>query len=395
MNADRNMVLLVARREYGTRVRERAFLVSLGVTLLIILAVVLVPRFVNSGHPSFDVGFAGDDSLRTAVVADGRPVDVQVHARTFPDAGAARAAVRSGDVDVAVLGGDTVVSDGDVDPKLAAVLGEAHRDMSTPDRLRARGIDPAKVTEALDVPPLRQVTLSGSQDDAARRGIAFLGVIILFGQLIAYGNWVAFGVVEEKSSRVVELLLAALKPWQLLGGKILGIGALALTQLVIVSGVGLGAGIASGAVHPQAEAFGIIAQVFAWFVLAYAFFSSAYAAAASRVSRQEELNNVTGPMTMVLMVSYFAAIYIQSHPRGALAEVASMVPPFSAMTMPARSAAGQAPGWQVLLAVVLMLVATAALVRLSGRVYANAILRTGARVGFAEAFRGAREPSAA
>lgn len=204
---------------------------------------------------------------------------------------------------------------------------------------------------------------------------------------MGYGNWVAFGVVEEKSSRVVELLLATLRPWQLLAGKILGIGALALGQLVVVTGTGLGAALLTGAVHIPSDGYGIIAQVFAWFVLGYAFFASAYAAAAALVSRQEELNNVTGPMTLVLMASYFLAIFVSQSPKGTRAHVASLVPPFSAMTMPARAAAGLVPGWEVVLAVVLMLVATAVLVRLSGRVYAGAVLRTGARVKVGEALR--------
>jgi ABC-type Na+ efflux pump, permease component len=237
------------------------------------------------------------------------------------------------------------------------------------------------------------VTLPGTDDNGVRKGIAFVAVIILFGQLIGYGTWVAFGVVEEKSSRVVEILLATLRPWQLLAGKILGIGALALGQLVLVTGVGLAAAVGIGTVSLPAQALGIVGQVLAWFVLGYAFFSSAYAAAACRVSRQEELNNVTGPMTLVLMVSYLVAIYAIRQPKGVLAQVASLVPPFSAMTMPTRTAVGQVAGWQVGLAIALMLAATAALVWLSGRIYAGAILRTGARVRFFDALRGAREPS--
>lgn len=389
------MVLLVARREITSRIRERAFLISSGITVLIVLAVVLVPQFVNSGGTSFDVALAsgGDTSLRPALVAAGNSAGVRLRTKDYPDIGAARGAVRDGDADAAVVGGDTVISDGSLDPKLAAVLTQAHRDVSTQDRLRERGIDPVAVAEALDVPALRQVQIAGSQDNADRRAIALVGVIILFGQLIGYGNWVAFGVVEEKSSRVVELLLATLRPWQLLAGKILGIGVLAIGQLVLVSVVGLVAAVGTGSVGFHSGAVGIVGQVFAWFVLGYAFYSSAYAAAAARVSRQEELNNVTGPMTLVLMVSYFGAIYAAQHPKGTLAQVASLVPPFSAMTMPTRTAAGQASGWQVGLAIGLMVVATVLLVRLSGRIYAGTILRTGARVKWSDALRAAREPT--
>lgn len=390
------MVWLVARREVTSRIRERAFLVSTGITLLIVLAVVVVPRLVDSGHASFRVALTGTgrNPIGAALAAAGRPVGVGVHTRTYPDAAAAREAVRTGDADAALLNGDTVVSDGDLDVDLAAVLDRAHQAVATRQRLRERGISPTAVAQALDIPPLRKVTLAGGADHSARRRVAVVGVIVLFGQLIGYGNWVAFGVVEEKSSRVVELLLATVRPWQLLAGKILGIGVLALGQLVLISVVGLGAAVVEGTVRFDPATVGVVGQVFAWFVLGYAFYSSAYAAAASRVSRQEELNNVTGPMTLVLMVSYFVAIYAAQHPSGALGRAASLVPPFSAMTMPTRTAVGRATGWQVALAIGLMLAATALLVRLSGRIYANTILRTGARVPLTEALR-TREPSAA
>ena len=390
-----DMVWLVARREITSRIRERGFLISSAITMLVILAIVIVPRFVGGGNTSFDLAVTGPASTAIVPALDtaGTSAGVEVRVRTYPDQQAARAAVRDGHADAALLDGDTVVSDGEPDSRLAAVLAAAHRDVSTQARLAERDIDPAAVAEALDVPPLRMVTLPGTDDNGVRKGIAFVAVIILFGQLIGYGTWVAFGVVEEKSSRVVEILLATLRPWQLLAGKILGIGALALGQLVLVTGVGLAAAVGIGTVSLPAQALGIVGQVLAWFVLGYAFFSSAYAAAACRVSRQEELNNVTGPMTLVLMVSYLVAIYAIRQPKGVLAQVASLVPPFSAMTMPTRTAVGQVAGWQVGLAIALMLAATAALVWLSGRIYAGAILRTGARVRFFDALRGAREPS--
>jgi ABC-type Na+ efflux pump, permease component len=391
------VVWLVARREVTTRIRERSFLVSSAITLLALLAVVTVPRFVG-GTTSFDLAVAGPAStaIVPALEAAGTSADVRVRVRFYSDDQAARAAVRGGHADAALLDGDTVVSDREPDPRLAAVLTAAHRDVSAQARLAERGLDPAAVSEALDVPPLRMVALPGTgtdEDTDVRKGIAFVAVIILFGQLALYGAWVAFGVVEEKSSRVVELLLATLRPWQLLAGKILGIGTLALGQLVLVTGVALATAVGVGTVSLPVQAFGTLGQVFLWFVLGYAFFSSAYAAAACRVSRQEELSNVTGPMAMVLVGSYLVGLYAVQQPKGLLAQVASVVPPVSAITMPTRAAVVPVPGWQVASAIVLMVAATAALVWLSGRIYAGAILRTGARVGFREALRGSREPS--
>lgn len=393
----REMVWLVARREITGRIRERGFLVSSAITVLIVLAVVIVPGFLNKDHKSFDVALVGTQAARLEPVLGpiGKPHDVEVSSHGYADAGAARAAVRDGDVDAAVIN-DEVVSDGSLDAKLSQVLQDAHRAVLTEDRLREEGLDPQKVATALQVPLLRESTLSGdSEGDSARQGIAFIGTVLLFGQLIGYGTWVAFGVVEEKSSRVVELLLAAIRPWQLLAGKILGIGVLALSQLLVVSGAGLGAALAIGSVELPSDAYGIVASVLGWFVLGYAFFAAAYAAAASLVSRQEELSNVTSPMTMILVAGYVMGIFVTSSPNGGLAKVVSMIPPFSAMTMPARAAGGAVPGWQIALAVLLMVVATVGLIRLSGRIYAGAILRTGAKVRLLDAFRSAPAAAAA
>jgi ABC-2 type transport system permease protein len=387
-------VWLVARREVATRLRDRGFRTSVAVMVLVVLAVVLLPPLLARDRSSFDVALVGASSQRLGPGLAGLPAQggPTVHTRTYPDERAALDAVRAGRVDAAVVDGERVVSDGTVDATLAAALQSAHRRLAVLDRLRAQGVDQVAAATALDVVPLREVVLD--TDSAARRGVALLVVVVLFGQLVGYGNWIASGVVEEKSSRVVELLLAALRPWQLLAGKILGIGALALAQLLVVTGAGFGVALAAGTVHVPAGAYGVVAQSLGWFVLAFAFYASAYAAAAALVSRQEQLGNVTGPMTLVLTASYFAATVLSDAPGGTLARVASVVPPFSALSMPTRTAAGPVPGWEVALAVALMLAATAALVRLAGRIYAGAVLRTGARVRVREALRAAAERSA-
>ena len=207
--------------------------------------------------------------------------------------------------------------------------------------------------------------------------IAFLGVAVLYGLLILMGQYVAIGVVEEKSSRVVELLLSTIKPWQLLAGKVIGLGLLGLAQLLVVCVAGLSAAIAFDVVAVPGDAIGTMAQVIGWFVLGYAFYAAVFAAGAALVSRQEDLQSVLLPMITLLVAAFFVAITAAQNPDGLLARITSFVPALSPMVMPVRSAAGNVAWWELVVAVGLMLAAIAAVIRLGGRIYAGALLRMG------------------
>jgi ABC-2 type transport system permease protein len=133
-----------------------------------------------------------------------------------------------------------------------------------------------------------------------------------------------------------------------------------------------------------------VVTVVAWFVLGYAFYASVFAAAASLVSRQEDLGSVITPASILLVLGFVIAIQSAQDPSSTLAMVTSYVPGLSPMVMPVRQAAGDAAWWEVALAVASMLVAIAAIVRIGGRVYAGALLRTGGKVKFREALKAER-----
>jgi ABC-2 type transport system permease protein len=385
---------LIARREITTRVRERGFQVSVAVTLIIIVGVIIILKVVNGGTKHFDVAVSGANAgaLTAAVRQVPLPAQTRVRVKTYPSADAARTAVRHGKVDAAFDGGPTVVVKSNLDSKLQSVLDATRSAVVAGQRLQQAGIDPAAVAKALAVPHLSVHKLTGGGKDAdAKKAIAYIGVIMLYGQLIAFGMWVAMGVVEEKSSRVVELLLATVRPWQLLAGKIIGVGLVGFLQLLLTAVVGLIVGRATGMIDLQAGVVGTVLDLLAWFVLGYAFYACAFAAAGSLVSRQEELQNTVSPLSLLLVASFVLSFQAISNPGGGLDKVLSIVPPFSAMIMPPRVAGGAAPGWQIVLAVLLMLLAIVALVRLSARIYANAVLRSGARVRWADALRGTPE----
>jgi ABC-2 type transport system permease protein len=382
-------IRLVARREFTERLRDRSFLISTAITVLILLAVAVLPRLLGFGEaPTFDVATTGPraDAERAAIEAQAAAFDVDVQLRDVDNAGAARSQVDDGTLDAAVVGDEVVVKE-DLDTELGNVLQSAHSSVVSAEQLADAGIDPGQVQQALEVPPLAVDAIDPPEEGADTRSqLAFVGTLLLYGQLVGYGFWVALGVVEEKSSRVVEVLLSAIPARALLAGKVIGIGLLGLLQLAVIAVVGLAGARLTGTIELDRTSLYPVALVLVWFILGYLFYSCLFAAAAARVSRQEEMQNATTPLTMLVLVSFFAAIYVGQNPDGTASTVLSIVPPFSALTQPALLAGGEIPLWQSLTAVVLMLAASLALVVIAGRLYEGAVLRMGAKVSLRDAW---------
>ncbi|MFF5113377.1 ABC transporter permease [Streptosporangium sp. NPDC000509] len=383
-----NGLWLVARREIVTRGRTKAFVIGLVVSAVLVAALAFLPKLF-SGPDSYTVGLAGAQSQALRPALTGAAKDVELTVRDFPDEAAASAAVTAGDVDAAVVDGRKVLADGEVDRDLGLLLESANQAAQTERRLGEAGLDPAKVAEAMRVAPLEQVSIGADTRYAGVRvGIASLLVMVLFFLLIYSSMYVAMGVVEEKGSRIVEILLTSVRPWQLLGGKIVGLGALALANMVVIIVAGLGAAAATGlAADLPPGMTGIVVSALFWFVLGYAFFAAMAAALGSLVSRQEDANSVLTPMTMLMMVTYLVAYFAAVQPNSPVARILSLVPPFSSMVMPVRMAGGEVFAWEIALAAVLMLLATVGTLMLGARIYSRAVLRTGARVKLSEAVR--------
>jgi len=266
------VVWLVARREIAAKLRDKGFLLSTAFILVAVLASALLPVLLTDDSPTYDVGVVGVDAeLEAAVQAQAEAAGAAVELRSYDDVDAARAAVESEEIEAAI-DGEQVVVDSALDSMLERILNAASAAVAAEQRLVEVGIDPAEVAQALAVPPLELVRLDADAErNAQRQVIAFLGVAVLYGLLILMGQYVAMGVVEEKSSRVVELLLSTIKPWQLLAGKVIGLGLLGLAQLLVVCVAGLSAAIAFDVVAVPGDAIGTMAQVIGWFVLGYAF----------------------------------------------------------------------------------------------------------------------------
>ena len=387
-------VRLVARREIVERGREKSLLVSTGLTLLIVLGLVLVPPALGLGDPpSYRVAFAAgaQDAVAGAREA-AEQLDVELDV-VDADPGAARGRVADGDLD-AYLEPERIVVDEDLDVELEQVLQSASRQSRATEALADAGLDPTAVARAQAVPALPVDAIDPPDPDAdARRGIVSLGTFVLYGQLIGYGFWVATGIVEEKSSRVVEVLLATVRPRALLAGKVLGIGVLALGQLLLIAVVGVVASVAAGVLDLGLSAVEPLLLLLGWFVLGFAFYACLFAAAAARVSRQEDLQSVTTPATLLVVASFLATFYVSDSPDSTAGRVLGLLPPFSALVAPVRAVGGSAEWWEAPVAVALMLLAVAGLVVLAARVYEGSVLRMGGTVGLREALGGQDSPA--
>ena len=220
--------------------------------------------------------------------------------------------------------------------------------------------------------------------------IALVGAILLITAIMLGGNMIAVGVVEEKTSRIVELLLATVKPLHLMWGKILGIGAVALGQVVILGLTALIAGIATGMLTIAGTAIWMFLAVLVWFLLGYLFFATLYAAAGALVSRQEELGSTIMPLTVLSMAVMYAGIFGVQSLQSTFIEVLTWIPPFSAVLMPIRIATGDTNAMQIVVTLILMILACAAATWFAARIYQRSILRTGSRVKWSEVLSMAR-----
>jgi ABC-2 type transport system permease protein len=222
---------------------------------------------------------------------------------------------------------------------------------------------------------------------------AFLMTVLLFVAITTYGNLVLTGVVEEKASRVVEVLLARIPARNLLAGKVAGIGLLGLAQIGVTALVALAAISSVDSVDVPAARPAVILWVVVWFVLGYGLYAMVYGALGSLASRTEDAQSVAGPVTVVLVAGYFASFAAIGSPESGWARLLSFFPATAPLVMPNRIAMGATTWWEPVLAAALTLATIVGLVQLGGRVYAGAVLHSGPTLKLRDVWRG--EPATA
>jgi ABC-2 type transport system permease protein len=386
-----NQGWLVARREMRERARSRGFRISLLLMLLVVVAMVVLPGLLDTGDTTKNVGISGTGSelLERTLSSQGDSGEITIHPRRLDSLAAGEKALRDERVDVLVVEGRRLEWRGKADAELQALITGAIQVATVQQRADAAGVDPDTVARLLSPVPVESVQIGAvpgrsADDDAA----AALMTVALLAAIIIYGNLVLTGVVEEKSSRVVEVLLARVPAKALLGGKVVGIGLLGFGQLAVTALAALLASMAVDSVDLPTVTGRVLAWVLVSFVLGYALYAMIYGALGSLASRTEDAQAVAGPVGYALVAGYWASfIALSADPDGLWARVLSLFPATAPLAMPGRIALGATAWWESPLAVILTLAAIAGLINFAGRVYRNAVLHTGAVLRLRDAWQ--------
>ncbi|MFC5906878.1 ABC transporter permease [Streptacidiphilus monticola] len=388
---------LVAGRELRVRMRSKAFAITLAIAAVLFAGFPVVMHFVQHHGPSTekvaltqaDAAVGGQlDALATAL---GQNLEV----RTVADAAAGVAAVKAGDVAAFAqpsASGTRVTVDKSLSAQLRALFQTYDRQAALDAQIRKLGGDPAQVSSAVAAAQVTVTTLRPADPLRSQRlAIAIAAGLLMYMSLMTVGQIVAQGVVEEKSSRVVELLLSTLKPWQLLAGKVIGTGTLGLVQILVPGALGVGVGIATGTISISLSgSVGSLLWALVWYLAGFIVYALLFAAVGATVSRQEDLGGAMAPIILPLVAAWVIGIsVVPGDPGNGLVGVLSYIPLFAPVLMPMRYAMGTAELWQVLVALALTLALGVVLLRFAGRVYRNSVLRSGARVPLREALKAA------
>ena len=380
-------VVLVARREVRMRLRSRVFVGGTIVMAVLVMVGIVAASLLAGRTTPVRVGFSGgSQALERSFGATAAALGANVTVSEVADVTAGKAQVTAGTLDVLVTGSSaapTAVAKAAIASNVESALSLA----AEAARLSDAGLSPSAISSAMALVPVQLLQPTPPRDTENLFASLALG-ILLWIALGQYGNLVAQGVVEEKATRIMEILLATIPPSRLLAGKVIGIGLVGLLQLTIVGAAALVAvQVTNIAAIPALGLASILADIF-WFLVGFLFYATAYSAVAALVSRQEEVQSAVAPISILQIAGYLLMYAALPNPSAPLATIASLLPPFAPILMAVRMAVTDVPPWQPVLAAGLTIASIGGLTWLAGRVYANAALRLGTRVRFMDAFRG-------
>ena len=350
-------VWLVSNREIAARLRSKSFLIATGILLLISMGSVIVGSIASQNESLTKVAVVG---TAISVVEQTESFDI-IESDTVKEA---EALVRDGTVDAALVPSTNAES----------LLGLTVIALDSP---------PNEVLGALSVSPDVQVLNPAEQDGFLAYLVAIgFGVIFLMSAT-TFGATIAQSVVEEKQTRIVEILLSTISVRALLAGKVLGNSLMAFAQIVAI-GMLVSIGLA---VTGQRVLLADVGPAIVWFAVFFAFgfvlLAALYAATASMVSRQEDVGSATSPVLFLVMIPYFLVVFFNDNPL--VLAIMSYVPFSAPVGMPVRIFLGQAEWWEPVLSLIVLAGSTMVVIVIGSRIYSNALLRMGARVSLREA----------
>jgi ABC-2 type transport system permease protein len=414
----------VMRREYRESVRKKSFIVSTILVPVFMLAFFIIPIAMTTFVPdrSYDVvvldatGEIGE-AFVAALIDTLDSGERKYSARAVDARGdgfdAARAlwlgALSRGEVDMVLDVRESVFDDG----KAAYITREergfqiledfenALTEIVIKRRLAREGLDYARVKKlATNVRlDMNQINAAGDVEEKhflAEWGVVFVFVMMLYTALLTWGMSVSRGIVEEKGSRVIEVLLSSLRPRDLLLGKVVGLGLAGLTQMAIWSGVGLvltvyTAGPAVAALESVHVSPATWLYFFVYFLLGFLLYASIFTVVGSISSTEQDAQQLQGLVTMPMIIPILVLMFIVQSPNSPLAVVLSLIPPFTPMVMLARIILLEPPAWQVALSIAFLAVSIYWAISFSARVFRVGILMYGKRPSLREIVRWYRQ----
>lgn len=403
--------LVIARREFAERVKSRWFLAITLLGPIGIAAMIVVPALLI-GNPA---GTRVEIIDRTGVLAEPLAAALTVAhwkpAVVAPDTLDASEMARIRDrqingylvVPAEVFDGGTVVYRGDNGSNqiVDVTLREIVRAVVQAERGKRAGIAIDKLAEIIKPVGVNAQQTNGKTEAAsgdALFGIGFAIAYVLLFVIMGYAVMVMRSVVQEKTSRVMELMVATVKPRSLMAGKIVGVGGAGLVQVAVWLVMGaltlayrdqlLGMfGVAAGKMALPPLTFDVIAIALAYFVLGYFFYASMYAAVGAMVSTEQDTQQVQMPITLVLILGIVSVTSVSSDPRGIGATIMTMIPFWSPLLMPMRYVLGGATPLDVVISLAILAVSTVLIARAAAKIYRTGVLMYGKRPTFQELLR--------
>ena len=427
-------IFLIARSEYLRRVLTKGFVLGVllaPVGMVLLFALPLVATLFSSDDGERQVLVADESGRLFEAVAEAMPARFAARRAEGP-LDSLRAAVLDDRADLAlVLPASLLDGDGDATAYTRSGGGLSQfDDVRSAVRDAVRGVRladvgaPAEVQAVLDERPgLRSVTVTADGDAAdgafVASAIGYMSGFIIYVLVFIYGAMVMRGVIEEKQNRIVEVIASSVKPFQLLMGKVLGIGAVGLTQIalwtalgavvltalgpILLAVAGPGAAGAPG-VPPEAAAEapfdvgaitalltpGFLLILVLCFLGGYLFYAALFAAVGSAVEQESDAQALTVPVTLPAIIPMLFLFPMLEQPDSTLSTVLSILPPFSTVLLPVRVAVTDVPFWQIALSLVLLAAAFVAAIWVAARIYRVGILMTGKKATFRDLARWVR-----
>ncbi len=379
---------LVLRRNLLENLRSRTYKVITGVLVLISLGVVVLPQVFGEEETTYTLATVGPvpAEVKALLGAAAEGADFSVEYESVADEEELRRVVQEGDA-TAGLGEDRLYTSTTGSGTFPVLVSQAVVAVETRDRLSEAGLTPAEIGAVQSVAAPEQVPV-GRVDDEDRAGVGFAVGIVLYIALTFAGSAIATAVAMEKSTRISEVLLAVLRPSQIVVGTVAAVGVATILQLLLlVAPLAVAVQVTDDLGLPLAATWDIGLAV-VWFVLGFAVFAFMFAASAAMVDKITEANAAVVPVSMVLLVGYMLGVTVVANdPTSRWSAAISMFPFSAPVAMPIRWASGEVPVYQLLVAMVLTAMTAVLLVAASATVYRRALLVTGRRARLRELVR--------